>query len=208
MSVDGSERLVTTTNDALVAQIDRTKNSVKLTLADYWEFGDLEIGDGKNGVTKSYREWYSWYDQYKQAKTSAAVNPFILQQPADGSNLPKWPSMTFNTFTSNDNFQRPNEDVESNVVVRWANRLDVVGSDKLKFHDNAPLTYESGDTYETTMACLLTHLKEYTTRLSQRLFKDKWELELWVMPQKADQSMLHRYIPQDSKAQTALFRNS
>ena len=165
MSVDGSERLVTPANGALVARIDRTKNSVKLTLADYWEFGDLEIGDGKNGVTKPYREWYSRYDQYKQAKTSAAVNPLNLQQPADGPNLPKWPSMTFNTFTSNDNFQRPSEDVENNVVVRWVNRLDVVGSDKLKFQDNAPFTYESGDTYETTMACLLTHLKEYTSRL-------------------------------------------
>lgn len=99
--------------------------------------------------------------------------------------VPKLPSMTFNTFIPRPAENLPREVLNINIAVRWVDRLQPSGSQSLLFPRNLHYQTVSSytDTYYYVYRWLLDNLKTHTTELFTKPLAGTWELEIWVRAQ-------------------------
>ncbi|KAK3714285.1 hypothetical protein LTR37_007871 [Vermiconidia calcicola] len=170
--------------DALIARIDTHQRTVQLTLAEYWDFGPQEIGDGMNGRAVPWKKDYLWKQPFKGATSIREFEQFVLQQaPSISPDISKWPRMSFNTFVPGVLYPLPGQPVDINIVVRWVNRIQIAGSSSLTFQNDTQFTSKADDSFNSTIQCLSDQLRNDVPALFRFPFRKQWGLELWVVSQ-------------------------
>jgi len=190
----------------ILAEIDSQRNEpTSLWQTRAWDLDKDCIG-GFELCKKSLRfsRGLLWFNGYHGVKSKSQLEERYAAQIPTDPRLPFLPPLTFNAVDP-DEYDPPLGTGVINkygvvVVVRFVSHLPKAENERLAFHKNFQIVVGDSDDYESIAKEVNTELKnaDETKRLFRIEYEDRWQGQLWAMPNEPAPRTLFRFQPSGS----------
>ena len=202
----------------ILAEIDReTKTLVDVWQTEgwnlhHWSVGGFHLDKSHVKLPLLKRTPRRWYQDFKGVKTKKELQARIFRPVATDPLLPFRPNFTFTPFSTQGhtssfgsvNIGRFPSGVD--VLVRVFGHLESNPNDDLQI--NHQFQVDDTSDYWSVVRLIEERLqsRKDTRPLFEESMRDRWELELWAMPQDPGQPLLYRFEQTDIKSAPPLVK--